>query len=133
MQFAYSHNRSTECAINMVVHSVLQHLEGPKTYARILFLDFSSAFNTIQPHLLMQKLMAMDVNPLIIRWLCSFLTDRPQQVMIRSSASPIPVTSKEVRTNTGAPQGCVLSPALFTLYTSDCRCTSQGTVQVKIL
>ena len=43
----------------------------------MLFLDFSAAFNTIQPHLLMRKLMDMDVNPAIIRWLCSFLTDRP--------------------------------------------------------
>ena len=29
--------------------------------------------------------------------------------------------SNEIRTNTGAPQGCVLSPALFIIYTSDCR------------
>ena len=30
-----------------------------------------------------------------------------------------------------SPQGCVLSPALFTLYTSDCRCTARDTLQVK--
>ena len=30
--------------------------------------------------------------------------------------------SDMVYTNTGAPQGCVLSPILFTLYTSDLRC-----------
>ena len=95
----------------------------------MLFLDFSSAFNTIQPHLLMRKLMVMDTNPVIIRWLCSFLTDRPQRVVVRSS-NTLEVSS-EVRTNTGAPQGCVLSPALFTLYTSDCRCTARDTLQVK--
>ena len=39
--------------------------------------------------------------------------------------------SSEVRTNTGVPQGCVLSPALFTLYTSHCRCTARDTLQVK--
>ena len=31
-------------------------------------------------------------------------------------ASPILIT------NTGAPQGCVLSPFLYTTYTTDCRC-----------
>ena len=129
LQFAYSRNRSTEDAIVTITHSVVQHLERPGSYARLLFLDFSSAFNTIQPHLLMQKLMVMDVNPLIIRWLCSFITDRPQHVMIRSGNAS--VTSAELRTNTGAPQGCVLSPGLFTLYTTDCRCTAGGTFQVK--
>ena len=39
--------------------------------------------------------------------------------------------SGEVRTNTGAPQGCVLSPALFTIYTSDCRCAAKDALQVK--
>ena len=92
-------------------------LMGMPDYARLLFLDFSSAFNTIQPHLLMQKLMVMDFNPLVIRWLCSFLTNRPQHVMIRSGDAS--VTSAVLRTNTGAPQGCVLSPVLFTLYTTD--------------
>ena len=42
--------------------------------ARMLFLDFSSAFNTVQPHLLMRKLMDIDTNPVIIWWLYSFLT-----------------------------------------------------------
>ena len=95
----------------------------------MLFLDFSSAFTTIQPHLLMRKLMVMDTNPVIIRWLCSLLTDRPQRVVVKSSTTL--EVSSEVRTNTGAPQGCVLSPALFTLYTSDCRCTARDTLQVK--
>ena len=95
----------------------------------MLFLDFSSAFNRIQPHLLMRKLMVMDTNPVIIRWLCSFLTDRPQRVVVRSSTTL--EVSSEVHTNTGAPLGCVLSPALFTLYTSHCRCTARDTLQVK--
>ncbi|KAL8579300.1 hypothetical protein ACOMHN_010884 [Nucella lapillus] len=129
LQFAYSPNRSREDAINTVVHTVLHYLERPGTYARLLFLDFSSAFNTIQPHLMMRKLMVMDVNPRIIRWLCSFFTDRPQRVMIKTPTST--VTSGEIRTNTGAPQGCVMSPALFTLYTSDCCCLTEGTLQVK--
>ena len=107
----------------------MKHLEKPKASARMLFLDFSSAFNTIQPHLLMRKLMVMDTNPMIIRWLCSLLTDRQQRVVVRSTTTL--EVSSEVRTNTGAPQGCVLSPALFTLYTSDCRCTARYILQVK--
>ena len=85
--FAYTPNRNTEDAILTVTHAVLKHPERPKASARVILLDFSSAFNTIQPHLLMQKLMVMDTNPVIIRWLCILLTDRPQRVVVRSSTT----------------------------------------------
>ena len=127
-QFAYQANRSCEDAINTLLHKTYHHLEKPGTYVRILFLDFSSAFNTIQPHLMVRKLLRMEVNPTLIQWVYSFLTNRPQRVKI---TSPQEVCSGVIKTNTGAPQGCVLSPALFTLYTSDCRCKSDGVLQVK--
>ncbi len=34
----------------MGMHYVLQYLDRPGTYVRILFVDFSSAFNTIIPN-----------------------------------------------------------------------------------
>ena len=128
---AYTPNRNTEDAILTVTHAVLKHLEKPKASTQMLFLDFLSAFTTIQPCLLMRKLMVMDTKPVIIRWLCSLLTDRPQRVVVRLSTTL--EVSSEVCTNTGAPQGCVFSPALFTLYTSDCQCTARDTLQVKFL
>ena len=51
---------------------------------------------------------------------------------VRISNSTSEVLSNEIRTNTGAPQGCVLSPALFTLYTSDCRCGAEGLSTSKV-
>ena len=54
-QFAYRRNRSTEDAILTLVHHAQKHLDVPKTSTRILFLDFSSAFNTILPHILLQE------------------------------------------------------------------------------
>ena len=45
------------------------------------------------------------------------LTDRSQYVRITSSGT----LSHRLQSNTGAPQGTVLAPFLFTLYTSDCR------------
>ncbi len=49
LQFAYRANRSLDDAVNMGLHFILQHLDRPGTYVRILFVDFSSAFNTIIP------------------------------------------------------------------------------------
>ena len=56
-QFAYREKRNVEDAIIIFVSNVLKHLEGQRKYARCLFIDFSSAFNTIQPHMLTQKLL----------------------------------------------------------------------------
>ncbi|XP_072564408.1 integral membrane protein GPR180-like [Paramormyrops kingsleyae] len=124
LQFAYRANRSVNDAVNMGLHYVLQHLDKPGTYVRILFVDFSSAFNTIVPSLLHPKLTQLSVPSSVCQWITSFLTDRQQLVRMGK------ITSSTRMTNTGAPQGCVLSPLLFSLYTNDC--TSKGP-SVKLL
>lgn len=44
IQFAYRQGQSTEDTINGITHLTLQHLEIPKAYAQLLFIDFSSGF-----------------------------------------------------------------------------------------
>ncbi|KAL0186728.1 hypothetical protein M9458_018398, partial [Cirrhinus mrigala] len=119
LQFAYRANRSVDDAVNMGLHFILQHLDKTGNYERILFVDFSSAFNTIIPTLLHSKLAQLSVPSSICQWISSFLTDRQQLVRLGK------FTSHSRTTSTGAPQGCVLSPLLFSLYTSDC--TSKDT------
>lgn len=68
--------RSVDDTVNMGVHYTMQHLGHPGTYARILFLDFSSAFNTIVPRLFSSKLSQLNMSPVICQWITSFLTDR---------------------------------------------------------
>ncbi|KAL0167324.1 hypothetical protein M9458_039168, partial [Cirrhinus mrigala] len=114
LQFAYRANRSVDDAVNLGLHFILQHLDRPGIYVRILFVDFSSAFNTIIPTLLQTKLNHLSVPNSISQWITSFLTDRQQLVRMGT------LMSSSRTTNTGAPQGCVLSPLLFSLYTNDC-------------
>ena len=89
------------------------HLDKVGTYARILFVDFSSTFNTIQPHLMIKKLMDRNVNSELMIWIYKFLTGRQQYIRFKDAYS------KSTIINTGAPQGCVLSASLFTIYVSD--------------
>ncbi len=114
LQFAYRANRSVDDAVNMGLHFILQHLDRPGTYVRILFVDFSSAFNTIIPDTLQNKLTQLSIPTSVCQWITSFLTDRQQLVRLGKFSSSTRATS------TGAPQGCVLSPLLFSLYTNDC-------------
>ncbi len=110
LQFAYSPNRSTDDAISTTLHLALTHLENKDSYVRMLFIDFSSAFNTIIPQQLINKLNLLGLNNSLCNWILDFLTGRPQSVRVGHN------TSSTTTLSTGAPQGCVLSP----LLTHDC-------------
>ncbi|KAK3523223.1 hypothetical protein QTP86_022942, partial [Hemibagrus guttatus] len=124
LQFAYRANRSVDDAVNMALHFILQHLDSPGSYVRILFVDFSSAFNTIVPALLRDKLFQLNVPDSMCSWITDFLTDRRQFVRLGTHVSDLQHIS------TGSPQGCVLSPLLFSLYTNGC---TSGHQSVKLL
>ncbi len=114
LQFAYRPNRSTDDTISSTLHLALTHLENKDSYVRMLFIDFSSAFNTIIPQQLINKLNLLGLNNSLCNWILDFLTGRPQSVRVGHN------TSSTTTLSTGAPQGCVLSPLLFTLLTHDC-------------
>lgn len=118
LQFAYKAKRGVDDATCLLLNLAYQHLDITGNYVRILFMDFSSAFNTLQPHLLLSRLIDLNVSPKIILWIRSFLCDRPQRVLVDGKFSD------ELVLNTGAPQGCVLSPILFSIYTNEIMCKS---------
>ena len=124
-QFAYRANRSIDDAVVLALHHILQHLESSGTYARVLFVDFNSAFNTIIPRKLFNKLIHMGIERSLCMWILDFLQDRPQSVKIGKQ------TSKEITLNVGAPQGCVLSPLLFLLITNDSVSSEPSVVMIK--
>ena len=66
----------------------------------MLFIDYSSAFHTIVP-------------TVIINWILDFLNSCPQVVSVGNN------TSATLILNMGCPQGCVLSPLLYSLFTND--------------
>lgn len=80
LQFAYRPNRSVDDAVAIALHYTLQHLESSKTYGSMLFLDYSSAFNTIRPGRLIMKLADLGVPTPTCNWILDFLTERPQVV-----------------------------------------------------
>ncbi len=91
----------------------------------MLFVDYSSAFNTIVPATLVVKLQTLGLNRSLCSWILDFLTGRSQVVRMGNN------TSSPLILNTGAPQGCVLSPLLYSLYTHDCTATHSSNVIVK--
>ena len=74
---------------------------------------------------MIQKLLRKGVNNNLILWIYDFLTSRPQYVRHKGVYSDVKYT------NTGAPQGCVISPVLFTIYTDHFQINDENGLMVK--
>ena len=139
-QFAYQSNRSCEDALLVTIDEVTSHLDSKLSVkknevstiitkshksVRMMFSYFSSAFNTIQLHLLANKILSMSVPSGVILWIIDYLTYCSQFVVFQ----PLKYDTHYV--NTGGPQGTVLAPFLFSLYTSNCRSSNESCSIVK--
>ena len=124
LQFAYRPGRSTQDALAYLMTTITTHIEkDSKNIARCLFLDYSSAFNTISVEKLVKRLDHLDRN--IVNWIFSFLTNRLQYTYANDSLSG------KISTSTGTPQGAVLSPVLFAIYTSIITSESSNVTVIK--
>jgi Na+/H+ antiporter NhaA len=70
LQFAYHTNSYRDDAISITLHTALSHLDKRNTYVRMLFNDYSSAFNTI----VSSKLGNMGLNTSLCNWILDILT-----------------------------------------------------------
>ncbi len=97
----------------MGLHYVLSHLDRPGAYVRILFVDFSWAFNTIIPNLLLPKLTQLSVPTSICQWINSL----PYRQAAASEAGKIHIQLpyEQHLSSSGL---CSLPTALLSLYTS---------------
>lgn len=77
---------------------------------RLMFYDFSSAFNTIQPQILRGKLENLGVELAFIEWISSYLTERPQYVRMGSEVSE---TDEQ---HWSSPGSCAIPFSLYPLH-----------------
>ena len=78
LQFAYQPRLGVEDGIIYLLNRVYTHLDKPASTVRVMFFDFSSAFNTIRPALLGEKIAAIQVEAPIVSWIADYLMGRPQ-------------------------------------------------------
>ena len=110
-QSAYRKHHGTETALLRVQNDILCDLDRKRGVFLIL-LDLSAAFDTIDHGVLLSRLSNFDVRGSTLEWIRSYLTDRTQAVNINGCLSSfIPLLF-------GVPQGSVLGPQFFTIYSS---------------
>lgn len=109
-QFAYWANRSVDNAVNTELHCILQHLDSPGRYARILFVDFSSTFITIFLDMLCSKLAQLTV-----QLGCRNAGCRMESLMLSIINNPLSIQHRDKLV---LPWWCVLSPLLLPTHSS---------------
>ena len=110
-QSAYRQHHSTETALLAVTDDLLTSMDN-RLVSVAAFLDQSAAFDTLDHHILLQRLSStFGISSLALQWIESYLSSRTQAVTVNG------IMSHSVPLLFGVPQGSVLGPLLFTLYT----------------
>ena len=111
-QSTYKAGYSTETALLYIKNEVHLSLSRSETTALVL-LNLSAAFDTIDHSTLLSCLRKwFGVGGSVLNWFISYLTDRYQSIKIGSTLSYV------CKLLFGVPQGSVLGPLLFSLYTT---------------
>lgn len=90
----------------MDVSTALHHLENPGTSVRLLFIDSSSAFDTIIPDILVVKLVGLGFPSTTCAWIKDLLTTHGLLELVTRTHT--------LMLSADSPQGCALSPLLYT-------------------
>jgi hypothetical protein len=113
VQSAFRPNHSTETAIHKIATDVLKSFDSGNV-CLLCSLDLTAAFDSIDHSILLSRLhLTFGLSDTLLVWIESFVRDRTQSVCYLHSSSP------PVVLDFGVPQGSVLGPLLFILFSSE--------------
>ena len=112
-QFGNKKGISTTHLLVELVDNWLRALEKPNSCVRVVFLDYTKAFDRINHHILMDKIQSFSPHPCIVRWIAAFLEGRQQRVRLGD------VLSSQKHIKGSVPQGAILGMETFEIMIDD--------------
>ena len=108
-QHGFKHKQSTDTALHNICHQITSGFNNPRSPQRTVAvtLDMTKGFDTVN------ILTLTNIPNINIKFITNYIKGRQAWTQYNSTLS------KLKRINTGVPQGRVLSPTLFNIYTSD--------------
>ena len=106
----YGHNTAT--ALLQMYDQWVEEVESGLIVG-VMMIDLSAAFDMVDHELLLQKLKLFGMDVQALRWVESYLTSRYQSVYVDGCLSPPQLVE------CGVPQGSILGPLFYILYTHD--------------
>ena len=86
LKFTFCLEVRIEVAITHLLQWTHCYLDKADSTVRIIFFDFCSSLNTIQPALLCEKQQKTQEDAFTISWIIGYLTNRPQLVRLKGRA-----------------------------------------------